>query len=326
MNRERIIDSLNLKHFGQKNWLSNSNLNCWNPNCGRSGKVGILMEGKSNVVHCFYCGEAIHLNKFLRKIDRSDLIENDFEISIKQQLEGIHTNKEESSELGEINQPIGFTRIFKNEYLKLRKFNKYHYDIFKPGKSQLEPGLTDDHIIFQIFQNHKLVGWLARSNKSYIWHKENIRLHKEENKRLILRYKNSNSEFGKILGGYDEISEDTEMIIIVEGLFDKVSVDTELCLNVSPYIKCVFTFGNKITFDQINLLKKHKNIQKIFLLYDYNTIYEMKKSAMTLSNYYEKVRVCEIKDEKDPGEMDSFELLDSLQHSKTVFSYFTNRL
>lgn len=326
MNRDRIIDSLNLRSFGQKNWLSNSNISCWNSNCNRAGKVGILMEGNSNVVHCFYCGEAIPLRKFLKKIDRSDLIDEDFEISLKEELTGIDSISILDEDLGEIDKPIGFERIFESKYLESRKFNHHHYNIFKPGKSQLEPGLTNDHIIFQIFQNHKLVGWVARSNKDYEWHKENLRKHEEENEYIVLRYRNSNSEFGKILGGYDEITDETEVVIIVEGLFDKVSVDSELNLNVSPYIKCVFTFGNKITSSQINLLKSHKNIQKIFLLYDYNTIYEMKKSAMMLSNHYEKVRVCEIKGEKDPGEMNAHELLDSLQHSKNVLFYFLNRL
>lgn len=327
MNRDRIISELQLRPFGQKGWLYNINSVCWNPSCRKTGKLGILMESKNiKVVHCFYCGEATSLKKYLISIGRVDLVSEEVDISVNESLEGIEKKERVIEEALEIKPPIGFKKIDRDGYLTKRKFLPYHYKVFQPGKSTLEPKLDSDYIIFQIFQDKKLVGWLARSKKPKKWHKENIEKSKLGVEDLQLRYVNSSTNFDRILGGYDEITDKTDTVIVVEGLFDKVSVDKELRLYKTDEVKCLFTFGDKITEAQIALIKKKKSVKNIFLFYDYNTIYQTKKSAMMIASLFPNTYICEIKRDTDPGEMYRDEILECIGNAKTPTWFYLNRV
>jgi 5S rRNA maturation endonuclease (ribonuclease M5) len=161
----------------------------------------------------------------------------------------------------------------------------------------------------------KLAGWLARSKMSYQWHKENLEQFKLGNGELRLRYENSiGTDFSKILGGYDEIGEETDTVIAVEGLFDKVNVDTQLELNENPNIKCVFTFGNKFSDGQIQLLRKKKSIKSVILMYDPEATLQNKKYSKSLEKYFDAYVARLTKPNIDPGDASREYLMHTLKN------------
>jgi len=297
MNKKKIISEFNLVLFGNKGWY-HGDLAC--PECGGKDKFGIFFTENSAITHCFYCSIKDSLYNLLQKIGRQDLIEYDKEYVAGKELSGLKEeikNKEER----EIKLPIGFKRIYDDEYLNSRGFNKIKYDSFEPGISDIDPAV-DNKIIFKIFQNKKLKGWLARSKFSKEWHYDNLLKHKEFGERLILRYRNSNNDFSHLLGGLDDINEETSTVILVEGLFDKINVDKLLNLDENDGLKCCFTFGDDISNEQVELIPK--SVDNIILMYDYKTIRQMKSAAGKLSIYF-NVKVAVIDDPNiDPGNMD----------------------
>ena len=222
---ETVKQELNLKKFGQKGWLSDKKAPC--PWCGREGKLGFLFTKDSGIVNCFYCEEGkTSFYNFLKKVDRLDLWAKDPQISLTRGIVTIQSLLEEResgntlNELEEIKMPIGSKPLVNDPYLNSRKFSDHHYKLFDPSytNSFLHKNLNS-YIIFKIKQEGKLVSWLARSQKSYEWHKENLRKSKLGLEKLQLRYRNSdNSFFDRMLGGYDDITDNTETVIIVEGL------------------------------------------------------------------------------------------------------------
>ena len=170
-----------------------------------------------------------------------------------------------------------------------------------------------------------MIAWMSRSRRDKVWHKRNLERYKAGECDLVLRYGNSpNTDFSKILGGYNEITENTDTIIVVEGIMDKVNVDSKLGLLDNDLMKCVFTFGNKISIEQMKLINKHKNITIIYLLYDYGTIRESKHNGLMMldNSNCKDVRVCEIKQEdKDPGDLSVDELVEVLGNSIGSFEF-----
>lgn len=324
---DKVKSELKLKPFGQKGWLSNSSLSC--PDCGRSGKLGVKFNDDNGRIHCFYCNYSINLYTFLKLIERRDLYSFEREISINQTLQPLFPIQEEK-EVKEltVKLPHKLQYITQDDYLDSRRFLPEHYKSFKPAftESFLEKKLHDC-IIFQIFQEGKLVSWLARSRKSYEWHKENLRKAKLNQEQLILRWQNSEgTEFDQILGGYDDITENTHTVILVEGLFDKVGTDNNLNLYQDEDIRCLFTFGNKISTSQIELLRKKKSVKRTILLYDYGTIKQSKTYSLNLSKYFEVLIGIIRVENLDPGDMvpeQAYEVFNDLQNP---IEFYANNL
>ena len=326
--RQKAIDVLKLKRFGSKGWYQSNTCEC--PVCNKSDKLGIKFTNKGGVAHCFRCSFKESLYKFLKRTNQQSLLQLTKEIEIvKDEIEIELKNDKEATpdEHRAIKKPLGYIPFKKEDsYLKQRYFNKYHYNIFKVGKSTLHPKLDKDYIIFLLYQNKELMGWLARSRKSKEWHNKNIELFKQGKDQLKLRYYNhSNIEFNKLLGGYDELNENTKTVVLVEGLFDKVGVDTKLGLNERDVMKCVCTFGNSVSDYQVNLLRQ-KNIDNIYLMYDYNTIEESKAAGLNLKGF-QYVGVAEIKQkDKDPNDLTKKEIEQILLESKDFFNFYLNRI
>ena len=159
----------------------------------------------------------------------------------------------------------------------------------------------------------KTIAWLARSRHSKEWHEMNLRKAKEKGIKPKLRYENSKTDFTKILGGYDDISEKTQVVIIVEGLFDYIGLDSKLNLRGDESIRCVFTFGNSISKEQISFLRK-KKIERVILMYDPDKPDQIKSSALNLQKSFE-TKIALLKDiRKDPGNATCEELLDALDN------------
>lgn len=324
MNKEKIIEGLNLKKFGSKGWMGSNDLIC--PDCEKADKAGILFTNDGAIFSCMRCGIKTSVNQYLRKVSRVDLIEKqEFNVSIESKIKKIGEVVEEAPiKLLPIKKlPIGFKEIDSDEYLESRNFSDYHFWLFKPGITRID--LRHIHqIIYQILdENDRCIAWLGRSKNEKEWHKENLQAFKEHKAELKLRYDNSkDTDFSSILGGVRDMNDKVDTIILVEGLFDKVNVDTQLKLNSYSSTRCLFTFGDSIQDGQIKSLKKWSNVRTIILLYDYNTIQNSKRYSIILQKELGvDVKVCEIKDDKDPGIMTLEELNEVFEKSVDPLNY-----
>lgn len=328
-NKDYIIKEFNLKPFGVKGWMRSDLLVC--PNCGQNDEFAILFTKNGGIMHCLHgktCNKyRTSLYNYLKHVGKLNFFEYEKAIKLDEfpSFGEPEMVKEEIKELPIKKLPIGFKRINYDSYLNSRNFLKEHYELFKVGETRLDPSLRD-HLVFQFFNdNGECIGWMSRSKKPKGWHDNNLIKYKEGVSELHLRYNNSpNTDFGSILGGCNEITSKTDTLILVEGITDKVNVDSKLGLLYSDDIKCCFTFGNKISFNQISIINKFCNIKNIYLLYDGGTINESKRSGlMILSNIKNgNVFVCDIKDKSlDPGVMDEGMLLEVLEKSVNCFSF-----
>ena len=71
----------------------------------------------------------------------------------------------------------------------------------------------------------------------------------------------------------------------MEGVFDKISVDKVLRLDDDESVKCVCTFGKKISTTQIEKLKT-KGVRNVILLYDFDAIKDIKKYGLLLEQSF----------------------------------------
>jgi len=313
MNKSKIISEFNLKKFGQKGWLR-GNLFC--PECGRNDKFGVLFTDNSAVCKCFYCSKSYSLFSVLKSVSRLDLLDKEYYYEEEKTLPTLSKTVNEVNK--EVELPLCLIDINYDDYLNDRGFLDYQYRKFNVCKSDVDPRV-DNMIVFKIFQNGVLSGWIARSRNSKEWHHENLRRHKELGEPLVLRYRNSNNDFSKMLGGLDEINDKTHTLILVEGLFDKANVDRLLRLDDIDDIKCCFTFGSSLSIDQINLIPS--TIKRVILMYDLGTIDSMKDAGSKLLTMFE-VDVALLSDENiDPGNM-SFEYLCYLLKNLKNFMQF----
>jgi len=259
--KQIIIDHFNLKPFGVRGWMRSNLLVC--PSCGQNDEFSIKFTDNGAVMHCLHsksCNNySTSLYNYLKGIGKLDLITYEKTIKLDEFPDFSEPNEvlEEISELPLKKLPIGFRRLNYDEYLNSRKFDEEHYELFQVGETKLDPSLRN-HLIFQFFNKEGgCIAWMSRSKKDKKWHDDNLKRFKQGLCDLQLRYNNSSStDFGRLLGGYNEITNNTDTLIIVEGITDKVNVDTELGLLYDESLKCCFTFGNKISVDQVNLINK----------------------------------------------------------------------
>lgn len=323
INKDKIIDSLKLNMFGAKGWMSNKKIDC--PYCGREGKFGFIFKNNSGVVHCFFCGESKNIKSYLYDIDRKDLLEFEREVSIRNNLKNLsdlRQNKEEK-ELSEVKMPKGCKLALNDEYLNNRGFLDYHYKLYEPSyTNHILEGKLKGYLIFKIKQKGKLVSWMGRTKKDYNWHKQNLLNSKEGKEDLVLRYRNStNTDFDSILGGFDEIKEETSTLILVEGLFDKINVDRRLSLDKVDDVKCCFTFGNSVSDGQMRLIRETK-VSTIILMYDVDAFKQSQNYGVVCSQYF-KTFIAEIKGDYDPGDMTEKQMNNTLNNLTTAIDFYT---
>ena len=111
--------------------------------------------------------------------------------------------------------PFGFQRLYFDTYLEERNFLPEHYELFQVGETKIYPKLVG-YLIFQFFnEKGECIAWMARSRKDKKWHEENLKNFKAGLGQLVLRYDNSlDTDFSKILGGYNEITSKTDTLIL----------------------------------------------------------------------------------------------------------------
>ena len=213
--------------------------------------------------------------------------------------------------------PLGWKRIYDHPYLNERGFTTREYNKYMVGTTKIDPRYKQDFVIFLIHRDNELKAFIARSTKS----KEEIKKINETNKLLgikgsFLRYKNSSTDFSKLLGGYDEIVGETDTVVLVEGLFDKIAVDRLLGLDDNPNVKCCNTWKCGCSDEQIHLLLS-KGIEHIILLYDPDVVEEIKHTAYRLESYFPDVLVGFNKEGQDPGDMTEEQMGEVLSTLKT---------
>lgn len=321
--KNRLIQELAIE-LGAKPDGSGKNLivpRC--PHCGKeNGKYGIYIgketeKKKLFMSHCFSCGyTTLTLEQLFNGIGRPDLIitpTTDLEAKLNtNMLFRLEEGEEEIDDsLNIVDLPDRYKRCYKNPYLKSRGFIFDDYEYFPCGTTRNLNFKFDDYIIFPIIDNGDIVGYVSR----HTWPKEKIDRHNKAAKRngeyMILRYRNSNeNDFVKLLYNYDAVIEDeTDTVIIVEGIFDVIALTRKLELYDNNRVAVVATFGKKISLIQIYKLQS-KGVKTVVIGYDGDAVDAIKKTSDNLNQYFE-VFVADIPDaEKDWGDLDFWEIYD----------------
>jgi len=291
--------------------------------CGREKHMyinkGYSVKGIEHGYDCKKCGKSGNIVTLLQFLGKLELLEGR-DVDIKKPLPTLkklnQTVEEEIDiEVKTIKLPIGFKKLkFSDdnkysEYLRQRKFTELDFEIYQPGytwKSKLK-----DYVIIPITREYEVKGYVAR----YIGDDENKP-----------RYLNSQDSFSKLLMGYDEIAENTKTVILVEGSFDKVGVTTELDLHNQEEIKCLASFGKKISDCQLYLLQI-AGIENIFLCFDgRDAIKDIKNIGFKIKNQFKNILCCDTGFKFDPASSDKNMLLNILNEAKPVHQFQLDKL
>ena len=277
---------------------------------------------------CKSCSEKGNLPSLLIQLKREDFLEEE-SIDLNKQLKNLITASEKEKEIEILEMPkkklpIGFKRLYEDEYLESRGFTEEHFRLYKVGRTDLLFKFRD-YIIFSTEENNICRGYQARSMLS----KENIKeINKyRESKKKYLRWVNSKyTDFGKLVGGYDELNFLTEVVVGVEGLFDKVSVDNYLNLLFQQEMKCIYTFGKSISEEQIIKIKnKCSSIHTFILIQDPDAVGESKKSSSLLQRYFDNVFIG-YTGNKDLGDSNDKEIEYVFNNLESPSSYRINKV
>lgn len=278
--RTRKIDDADLKDL-----LINPKLNrrgqyiCDCPFCGKASHFYISKE--TQLWDCKKCGEYGSIYKLLKRLNKSYLlggatVEDREQIkSIKLLLEEAMEEHEEALELLPVKKlPVGWKISAKSTpYLLGRGITPEDCKRYNIGATDLYRKYKN-YVIIPIYDNGEIRGFLGRYGAKHVPPDK-------------LRYNNSrDTEFGQLLFGYDEIIKDeTLTVILVEGIFDKIAVDKVLDLWNVDEIKCVCTFGKKISSEQQRKLIM-KGVENVVLLYDFDALKDIKKYGLELEEYF----------------------------------------
>ena len=275
---------------------------CDCPFCGKERHFYI--SKKTQLFDCKKCGEAGNVFKLLRYLDKTYLLggksveEVEHVNSIRNFLS--ENNEEVKVEtLPAVKLPVGW-KLLKNsnEYLIGRGITPELCKRYNFGSTTLVSKFKN-YIIVPIYDNGVVRGFIGRYGAKLV-------------PDGVLRYNNSlHTKFGSLLFGYDEINEHTITVILVEGIFDKIAVDKVLGLWNNDEVKCVATFGKKISEDQIHKLEL-KGVSRVILLYDFDAVKDIKKYGMILQQHF--VTTITFTNKKDIDECTPEEALEVFQH------------
>ena len=260
--------------------LTNARLNnrgqyvCDCPFCGKEHHFYISQ--KTQLWDCKKCGEHGNIGKLLRKLQKNYLLEGST-IEIRDRVSSIRSSINELdscvevSELPIVKMPIGF-KVRCNSYLLSRGISMDDCVRYNIGYTDIV-SKYENYVLIPIYDGGSVRGYVGRYASGNVPDDR-------------LRYNNSvGTKFSDLLFGYDEITEETIAVIIVEGIFDKIAVDKALGLFDSDQVKCVCTFGKKISDVQIKKLCD-KGVSRVVLLYDFDAIKDIKKYGLKLENYF----------------------------------------
>lgn len=284
------------------------NLICPCPRCGKS-EFGIAIKLENHPCNCYRkkaCGWEGNIYSLLKEIGRIDLLKynKDYSSIVKNvKLENLIEELEKEEiiiDIPNVNPPIGFKRIESHPYLDEREF--IFYDKYEVGVTRLDPKLKNDYVIFLIRQFNEIKGYTGR----HTWSKDKIEKNNKKFKetgegKFIMRYYNSpQTDFANLIFGYDEITENTKLILLVEGFFDKFRVDKLLNLHKQEEIICCATFKCHLSDVQKKLFKD-KGIDNLILMYDYDVTKQIIQNINNIRFDFESILVG-VHPSKDPGD------------------------
>lgn len=285
------------------------------PYCSK--ELHFYVNRKTQLFDCKKCGVTgsiysllKHLNKLYLLGDKTVEVEDEIK-SIRQiKSEEIKKKDEDIKELPEKHMPVGF-KIVCDKYLSGRGITKDDCNKYKIGKTKLS-FKYQDYILIPIYDGGKIRGFLGRYGSKIV----------PEDK---LRYKNSiDTDFSCLLYGYDDIIEgETKTVIITEGVFDKISCDKKLRLYEDKTVRCVCTFGKKISETQINKLLR-KKVENIILSYDYDALKEIKHYGIELTKFFNSVSVAVSTNKKDIDECTVEEVLEVFSNMTDISDFNLN--
>lgn len=294
--------------------------------CGKTGgKLGIYVGPEKNgkifgMAHCFSCGRTCKdLNRFVDEIGRSDLqIQDTVKFTPVEVPEFFNLEEDEiDDELVVVEMPESWKRCFKNSYLKSRGFTADDYAYFPVGTTRGLNFKFDDYVVFPIYDAGDIVGYVSR----HVWSKADIDEYNDRAKRngkyQIRRYNNSiENDFVKLLYNYDSVIEDeTDTVILVEGIFDVIALTRKLDLYDNHRIVAVCTFGKKISDTQIYKLQS-KGVRDIIIGYDADASDAINVAADKLNEYFDNVMIAKLVGEgKDFDDADYWSIYDTFSES-----------
>lgn len=290
------------------------------PYCGKSGgKFGIYVGKETDkkklfMSHCFSCGHTTKdLNQLLSDIGRPDLqIMETVSFDPVKIPEFFRVEEDEiDDELVVVEMPESWKRCYRNGYLKSRGFTLDDYEYFPVGTTRGLNWKFDDYVIFPIIDNGDIVGYVSR----HTWSKDEIDQYNQTAKRngkyQIRRYSNSlDNDFIKLLYNYDAVIEDeTDTVILVEGIFDVIALTRKLELYDNSKVVVCATFGKKVSDAQIYKLQS-KGVRNIILGYDADATEAINRAASQLNEYFDVMIAKITSGGKDWDEMDFWDIYD----------------
>lgn len=315
VSKDEIIELLGLRISGNRGWYIGKCVFC-----GKEGKMGINFDDLG--FNCFAgkCQKSGSLLSLLKYIGRTDLISSHRTISNRIMESDISRDKiiDINLDTPEVKKPIGFKRVDYHPYLDKRGFTDYQYSIFNVGVTTLDPKYRDYYVIFLVMEDNKCVGHLGRRTIS----DEEVGLLDV----IIPKYNNSNTDFGMILMGLDEIIVGvTDTIVLVEGVTDKASVDRNLGLYDDDEMACCCSFGKRIS--HVHIAKLYiRGVKNIYMFYDPDAVKQTRKYADDLSLYFNVRMVNNINATVDAGAMNANEMIERFENSVDIVTYYTNAI
>ena len=246
--------------------------------CGKERHMYVSKQ--TQLFDCKKCGEYGSIYKLLKQLDKTYLL-GGATVEIRETIQSLRSIVAESieedevtlKELPVIKMPVGWkVSLASTKYLLGRGITPADCKRYNIGATDLYRKYQN-YVLIPIYDGGKIRGFLGRYGAKKV----------PSNR---LRYNNSvGTEFSELLFGYDEITENTTTVILVEGIFDKIAVDKVLRLWDSEEIKCVCTFGKKISPEQSKKLML-KGVTNVILLYDFDAIKDIKKYGLELENNF----------------------------------------
>lgn len=326
------------RELGGKGDGGNKNIIASCPYCKKQGKFGVYIgketeKKKLFMAHCFSCGNSTQtLEQLLSLIGRPDLyITPVADLNAKLEsnlLFPLEREEEIDDSLGIVELPDFYKRCFTHDYLKARGFAYDDYEYFPVGTTGRLNFRYNDYVIFPVIDQGDVVGYVSRHILSKREIDDYNRTAKIKGDYRILRFRNSTeNDFVKLLYNYDAVvPEETDTVIIVEGIFDVVALTRKLELYDNTRIAVVATFGKKISLTQIFKLQQ-KGVETVVIGYDGDAVDAVKKAATELQPYFD-VLIADIEDPgKDWEELTKEEVYDVFAYRlRTPIEYKINKI
>lgn len=279
------------------------------PLCGK--EQHFYISRKTQMWDCKKCHEYGSIYKLLRLLDKTYLLagstieEKERIESIREMTQELVSNDDtEISELPVKKMPVGWKVSAKStKYLLSRGITPEDCKRYNIGATDMFRRY-ENYVLIPVYDGGEIRGFLGRYGARKV----------PDNK---LRYNNSiGTEFAELLFGYDEITDNTSTVILVEGVFDKIAVDKVLHLWDGEEVKCVCTFGKKISDKQIKKLML-KGVTNVILLYDFDAVKEIKKYGLELEKYFvTSITYTNKKDIDECSEDEALEVFTQLKRPK----------